>query len=233
MKLKTITFAAMLLALGVFVACSSDDENIYGGLDASSLIGRTKAAPADWTDPDENPNLHIPTDEENACGKYALTARYIQMWREKYGDDAFTRLNNPLTAESIYDQFGSYLTQHPELEMNNDGSMPLSTYTALGNAFQVGGESLIGQSVMFDQNNTPQDYLNDPDNIDNVASVIMEDSNGNRHIVNVRSHNNYRLSYDGYNGQSQSYNGGNVYYNDHNNHTVSGQYYQIIGIVTK
>ena len=233
MNLKTILFAAMLLTLGVFVACTSDDENIYGGLDASSLIGRTKAAPADWIDPGENSNLHIPTNEENACGKYALTARYIQMWREKYGDDAFTRPNNPLTAESIYDQFGSYLTQHPELEMNNDGSMPMDTYMALGQAFQVGGKSLVGDRVMFDDNNTPQDYLNDPENRNNVASVIMQDPDGKTHIANIKNADGYRLNYQGYNGKSRRYSGGAVYYNNYKSHSVEDQYYSIIGVVTK
>lgn len=230
MNLKTILFAAMLLTLGVFVACTSDDEEIPG---KGSLIALTKKAPADWDEYSSNPNLKIPTDEENACGKYALTARYMTMWEENYGMDAFYKDQDPKTATGIYNDFTSYLDSHPELKMNKDGSMPMDTYMALGQAFQVGGKSLVGDRVMFDDNNTPQDYLNDPENRNNVASVIMQDPDGNTHIANIKSADGYRLNYQGYNGKSERYSGGAVYYNNYKSHSVEDQYYSIIGVVTK
>ena len=103
----------------------------------------------------------------------------------------------------------------------------------LSQAFGTSEHPLYGEITTFDEDNTAHDYLNVSANRENVAALIMMGQDGKEHVVHVSSaHSNY-MTFEGYNGATDNYNGGDVYFNDHGNHQVNQQFYQITGILTK
>ena len=228
MNLKTILFVAMLLTLGVFVACTSDDEEIPG---KGSLIALTKKAPADYsyTDP-EDEAYHNITKKKNQCAVTALMMRGMEMGQFVN----YTGNEGQRRAEELQKRI---LNAASDLNYNEDSeSMPISTMMELGRRLGSEDHPYFRRYDNYSTNfQGAQNYLNNKKTRDSVSCVTLQHVGENGEIINhvayVKRVDDNSFTYYGYNGTDND--GGKVYFNSTKKNKLEDEYWQITGFLIK
>jgi len=227
MNLKTILFAAMLLTLGVFVACTSDDESPM----EDSLIARTKKAPADYSDIDaKDEAYHNITKKENQCAVTALMMRGMEIGHF----DNYTGNEGQRRAEELQTRI---LNVASDLNYNEDSeSMPISTMMELGRRLGSEDHPYFRRYDDYSTNfQGAQNYLNNKKTRDSVSCVTLQHVGENGEIINhvayVKRVDDNSFTYYGYNGTDND--GGIVYFNSTKKNKLEDEYWQITGFLIK
>lgn len=207
MKIKTIFFAAMLLTLGVFVACSND-EDVY---ENNSLIALTKHAPANM-DSQEDWREHIP-EIEDECAFYALASAF----KSKRGAGFYTSapaIANGITATTDYNSIVNRARNVYGYDPEHGVGVDMNMFQNLSRDFGGEDSPLFGETRNMNSNTELQNYCSNQDSLNNIRGIVME-KDGVEHVAYVDYCYGNNIHYKGFNGTN--YNGGNFNFNNFDN----------------